>query len=121
MQLHMLVPGNHFSGHEPHNAKLHHRSLLEILWPVSAVAVFMFVMVSQINRVRTLTDEGERLQRAAEALSGEELGSHLPLAAALRKAGDLVSDEARLYDRLHDQLRATYYGAATLRRSRKKK
>ena len=90
------------------------------------VAVFMLVMVGQFNRVRSLTDEGERLQCSAGALGGaaeadrEALSRHWPLAAALSKAGEIKSEEASLGGELRERLHAAYYGAATLRRSRKK-
>ena len=95
------------------------RMLLE----ACAVAVFMFAMVGQINRVRQLTDEGERLQKAAQALTGEREAAlrHLPLAAGLGLTGDAESGDQALYARLYEQLRDVYYGAATLRRNRKKK
>ena len=95
------------------------RMLLE----ACGVAVFMFAMVSQINRVRQLTDEGERLQKAAQALSDrtEAAQRHFPLAAALGLIKETDSNEGAVFARLLSRLREVYYGAATLRRSRKKK
>lgn len=89
------------------------------------VAAFMFVMINQINRVRTLTDEGERLQRSAYALEDDKtaLNRHASLAAGVG-AWDRTepeTEEAALYGDLYHRLGDIYYGAAQLRRTRKKK
>ncbi|MBR3505156.1 MAG: DUF2207 domain-containing protein [Clostridia bacterium] len=100
------------------------RMLLE----ACCVAVFMFVMIGQLNRVRTLTDAGEALQRAAYALQRDPsaMARHIPLGRAVGEwsahgAEKSGSEEAKLFDELHSRLNEIFYGAATLRRSRKKK
>ena len=96
------------------------RMLLE----ACGVAVFMFVMIGQINRVRTLTDAGEALQEAAYALAADEKARarHVPLGMAVGDwTADDDSEEARLYGDLHRKLNEIFYDTATLRRIRKKK
>ena len=91
-----------------------------------AVAVFMFFLTNQFNRVRHLTDAGERLQRTAASLTGmadsqkDEIARHLAVAAALGCEGQTDSDKARLIAALSSQIREAHMNNASLRRSHRK-
>ncbi|MBQ8953290.1 MAG: DUF2207 domain-containing protein [Clostridia bacterium] len=91
-----------------------------------AVAVFMFFLTNQFNRVRHLTDAGERLQKTAASLSGmadsrkDEIARHLAAAAALGCEGQADSDRARAVAALSAQIREAHMNNASLRRGRRK-
>ena len=93
----------------------------------AAVAVFMLVMTKQLERVRHLTDDGERLQKAALAFGGmdertqESLTERLPVVVALGGAARVTSEEGRLWKDIADAVREAHVHNASLRRARKAK
>ncbi|MBO4883751.1 MAG: DUF2207 domain-containing protein [Clostridia bacterium] len=92
-----------------------------------AVAVFMLVMTKQFERVRHLTDDGERLRQAALSFGGmaersqEELAARLPVTAALGGAARCDSEQGRLWKDAADAIRDAHIHNASLRRARKAK
>ncbi|MBR4441942.1 MAG: hypothetical protein IKS52_01565, partial [Clostridia bacterium] len=92
-----------------------------------AVAVFMLVMTKQFERVRHLTDAGERLRQAALSFGGmaersqEELAARLPVTAALGGAARCDSEQGRLWKDAADAIRDAHIHNASLRRARKAK
>ena len=89
-----------------------------------AVAVFMFMMTKQFERVRHLTDNGERLRRAALRFgdmgerSQASLEARLPVTVALGGAARLASEKGRLWKDASDTIRQAHLHNASLRRAR---
>jgi|GEM_PF-6939936 len=86
------------------------------------VALWMFFITKQLERVRRLTDEGERLQRAAASFGGmdersrDELAARLPVTVALGGAARLDSEDGRLWQAVEEAIRSAHLQNASLRR-----
>ncbi len=94
------------------------RMLLEACF----VALFMFFVTKQLDRVRHLTDEGERLQRAAREFGSmaergqAELLEHLPVTVALGGAARVTSEEGRLWQDVTAAICQAHIHNASMRR-----